>query len=218
MAYDKDYFESGNISNYKGYSNDPYYEKRASMFKEIFDIHRALDIGCAKGFQVLGFHKNGVEAYGVDISEYALSQAPREIGNKLKVVDLNSESLPFQSNFFDFVYCSEIIEHITALDNLLSEIRRVLQREKGNLYITTPEPNSPGAINDKTHVNVHDFPFWEALLKKHGFQSKRIQIPPVIYQPPYKAVIPKSLRIRVAENSVKKAKMSYDNNIFILAK
>ena len=38
-----------------------------------------LDAGCAMGFLVEGLRKRGVDAYGIDISEYAISQAHESI-------------------------------------------------------------------------------------------------------------------------------------------
>ena len=44
---------------------------------------KVLDVGCAKGYLVYDFHQAGIDAYGVDISKYALSKCPKKISNKV---------------------------------------------------------------------------------------------------------------------------------------
>src|SRR5215470_14517740 len=40
---------------------------------------KVLDAGCAKGFLVEALWERGVEAYGIDISEYAISEVRKDI-------------------------------------------------------------------------------------------------------------------------------------------
>jgi SAM-dependent methyltransferase len=48
-----------------------------------------------------------------------------------------SRPFPFESNTFDLIYCSSLIEHVANPDNLLSESWRVL-KPGGNLYLSFP--------------------------------------------------------------------------------
>jgi SAM-dependent methyltransferase len=55
--------------------------------------------------------------------------------------DLSQEVLPFNDDEFDFVYCSEVLEHLRKPETLLKEVKRIL-KPKGYFLITTPnEPN-----------------------------------------------------------------------------
>lgn len=106
--------------------------------EELGCIDKALDVGCGKG--EVGYtlikRKISKHVYGVDVDEEALKVA-RKRGISTCRVDLSSEKLPFSDEFFDVVLCLDVIEHVVDVDNVMSEIRRVL-KPNGILIISTP--------------------------------------------------------------------------------
>jgi 2-polyprenyl-3-methyl-5-hydroxy-6-metoxy-1,4-benzoquinol methylase len=56
-----------------------FFDHIAQRIIEQSEPKTALDAGCAWGFLVEAFRKRGVEAYGVDISEYAIQNVHPEI-------------------------------------------------------------------------------------------------------------------------------------------
>jgi len=61
---------------------------------------------------------------------------------KNKKFDLNSQDqLPYKENYFDFVLCSEVIEHIENPWKLLRDITKILKKN-GFIIITTPNVQS----------------------------------------------------------------------------
>jgi len=101
-------------------------------------ISVALDIGRGSG-EFLGFLKARMKVekvVGVDISEKAVREV-RTHGLEAYVVDVSRESLPFENDYFDLVFCSEVIEHVFDPDFLLEEIWRVL-KSRGHTLVTTP--------------------------------------------------------------------------------
>jgi len=101
---------------------------------------KILDVGCGDGHLLEKFAGTH-DCYGVDISETLLTIAIKR-GIKTHHIDLEKEKLPFLSNFFDIVVCSEVIEHIINTDNLLTELNRVL-KNKGYMILTFPNINQP---------------------------------------------------------------------------
>lgn len=99
---------------------------------------RFLDIGCYDGTVscLFGSVLKAREIYGIDISGKALEVA-RERGIKAYELDVDGEFLPFEDNFFDAIFCGEVIEHLFDPDHLLDEIYRVLKPE-GSCIVTTP--------------------------------------------------------------------------------
>jgi len=134
---------------------------------------RVLEIGCAKGFLVLELRERGIEAYGVDISEYALSQAPEEVQPFLSVLDVSEDPLPFEDARFDLVICLESIEHLAQPEHLISEISRVLKPE-GNVFVATPSPGTEVARGDVTHINVRSFEAWKRCFRARGICLTRL--------------------------------------------
>lgn len=96
---------------------------------------RALDLGCGPGTNLDMLYPNYRQVVGLDLSAVALGQAT-QLGI-LPVLANASERLPFTDRVFDFVLCSEVIEHLPAPRRLLSEIQRVLV-PGGRLLLTTP--------------------------------------------------------------------------------
>jgi SAM-dependent methyltransferase len=79
--------------------------------------------------------------------------------------------LPFPSQAFDLVLCTEVLEHVPDPDATLREIRRVLV-DRGALILTTP-------LTWGVHA-VHDYHRWTEsglvrLLARHGFHVDRVR-------------------------------------------
>ncbi len=75
----------------------------------------AIDIGCGMGNIVRGFLKNGVDAYGIDISKYAIENCSKEICNKVSWGDIRKiDTLPKIK--FDLVTCYNVLEHVSDPD------------------------------------------------------------------------------------------------------
>ncbi|MBC7253190.1 MAG: class I SAM-dependent methyltransferase [Actinobacteria bacterium] len=100
----------------------------AEVARDLFRPTRVLDMGCAKGFQVLALRRAGMEAWGIDISDYAVSEAPAEVEPYLKVEEYRKVHFPDQ--YFDLVLAMEVLEHIPPTDirKVVEELHRLTSR------------------------------------------------------------------------------------------
>jgi SAM-dependent methyltransferase len=160
-GFDKVFFDSGKAvpGTFDYYSFEDYcltFKPLCEIVKRRFNPRRVLDIGCAKGSFVFGFRKLGVEAYGVDISSYAISCAPAVLQPFLHVIDLDNDSLPFRDDFFDFVTFFGSIEYLHNHKHVISELERVMS-DGGTLLLTTINKAPKG---DQYRINVHNKTFW----------------------------------------------------------
>lgn len=120
---------------------------------------RVLDAGCACGLLVEALWDRGVEAYGVDISSYAIAQARRDIRPYCTVASL---AAPLDGRF-DLVVCIEVLEHLepadaeAALANLCAAADTIL-------FSSTPVD-----LSEPTHVNVRPVLDWLLRFAAHGF-------------------------------------------------
>lgn len=119
-------------------------KKRATLAESLIDpikrSGRVLDIGCGS-FPHFLVSTSFSEKYGVDgsINESLFKGSPI----KLKKINVEIQSLPFQKNFFDVIVMLAVFEHIHPefINKVLKETHRVL-KENGQLIITTPSPQS----------------------------------------------------------------------------
>jgi len=117
--------------------SNPRAKKVTKIFSE-YKFNKILDIGCSDcSFSVILKNVSNADAvYGIDIYEDAVKWG-LDKGVKVFQVDIDKENFPFEDNFFDAVYCGEVIEHLFDPDHLLDEIHRV-SKDGALCVITTP--------------------------------------------------------------------------------
>jgi SAM-dependent methyltransferase len=120
---------------------------------------RVLDAGCAMGFLVEALRNLGVEAWGVDVSSFALDAAHESVKPYVREASLTE---PFAERY-DLVTCFEVLEHLPAPDaeaalaNLCRAADQVLFS------------SSPFDYSEPTHVNVRPPEDWSELFARHSF-------------------------------------------------
>jgi SAM-dependent methyltransferase len=141
-------------------------ERWLKFFREVADnivrdFHpvSVLDAGCAMGFLVEALRERGVDASGIDVSEYAISQVHESIADHCSVASLTE---PIEGRY-DLITCIEVLEHIPpaetdrALTNLCAATDRLLIS------------STPGDFGEPTHLNVQPPEAWSAMLAERGF-------------------------------------------------
>jgi GT2 family glycosyltransferase/SAM-dependent methyltransferase len=148
---------------------EPYEHNEAWMgvFNNIADhiineLHprSVLDAGCAMGFLVEALRKRGVEAWGVDVSEYAIQNVLPDFQPYCKV-GLITELFPYPH--YDLITCIEVIEHLTA-EEAVSAIKNICKHSDDILL-----SSSPFDFKEPTHINVQSPEYWVALFNRFGF-------------------------------------------------
>lgn len=117
-----------------------------------------LDAGCAMGFLVEALRARGVQAWGVDISEYAISQVHQSVRDFCRV---GSIADPFDRRY-DLIVCIEVLEHMPAAEGT---------RAVANLCAHTDDvlfSSSPNDFTEATHINVQPPEYWVEHFARHG--------------------------------------------------
>ncbi len=123
---------------------------------ERFAIRSALDVGCGEGHAVAYFQRLGVNAHGI---EGLLSNVQRSV-TPISLHDLLAG--PFIMPV-DFVWCSEVAEHITPdkVDYLIQTLAN------GKLVAMTHALPGQGGHN---HVNCQPSEYWIEKLNNAGYE------------------------------------------------
>ena len=174
--YHKGYWEDGDGSNYHSYGFDPGWPVVASVVRQFYNPGAiAYEIACAKGYLVKTLLHFGINAYGIDISDYAISKADSDIAERVQVA--NAVALPWEDKTADIVLSMEFFEHVPEdeVDIVLSEKMRVLKSGgiimmKINIIVPESNPYRSSHENDCdiTHYTIKDRGWWESKFSDAG--------------------------------------------------
>ena len=164
--YDREYFENHYDPPYKRTE-----ERWLNFFNHIADElvrslkpRTALDVGCAIGFLVEALRRRGVQAYGIDLSEYAIHQVPEDLKGFCTV---KSVLEPLPDSFpltYDVITCIEVLEHMSHDEGQVA-VRNIANKTPCILFSSTPH-DDPG---EPTHVNVRPVIYWLESFAQVGF-------------------------------------------------
>lgn len=182
LNYGYDYFET--LDGGDGYQDSPMWEDIAHTVKETFGVDRrgrpwkdqsgqinVVDVGCAKGFLVRHLRRRGFDAWGLDISEYAIGAAPDDVKTYLRQFDLTKPDLShFGAQEFRLALCIETMEHIPE-PQVQVALRHIytLLKNHGRALFTICTDKQPGWDSDPTHVTIKPRSWWIEQLTAAGF-------------------------------------------------
>lgn len=153
--YDEEYFDGG--KGYHTYSYNGTFERMAEDIVRLFKPKSALEIGCAKGYLVRDLRRLGVSAYGLDVSEYALSCAPEEVADYLFHHDITK---PTEMTFpkVDLIYSIDTFEHLP--EDSLPIVRSFMLKFGDQFYVKVGTLNTPDWEHDESHITMHSLAWW----------------------------------------------------------
>jgi 2-polyprenyl-3-methyl-5-hydroxy-6-metoxy-1,4-benzoquinol methylase len=131
----------------------------AGRLVEDFNPKTTLDAGCAIGLLVEGLRDRGVDADGVDFSEFAIGHSREDIRPFLTVGSITDPL----SRRYDLITCFEVVEHMPPRD---------ADRAIANLCSSTDQvilTSTPMHYRDPTHTNIHPQEYWTERFARQGF-------------------------------------------------
>ncbi len=162
--YSEAYYLDGCGINYN--DRDYWTKQFGEIARRIVELYRPknfLDIGCAYGYLVEALRDLGVEAYGVDVSEYAISRVREDIRPYCYVCNA-AEGLPEGlPDRFDCVSAIEIVEHLYEED-AQPFIHTLCSRSDQVIFSSTPDD-----FKEPSHFNVQQQEYWAKRFAQEGF-------------------------------------------------
>jgi len=163
--YDKEYFEKHFNPPYRRNETQwlDFFNHIAEQLVRSLKPRTVLDVGCAIGFLVEAFWRRGVRAYGIDVSEYAITQVPEDLKGFCSV---RSVIEPLPENFpqsYDLLTCIEVLEHMPPDEGKMA-IKNMASKTRCILFSSTPHD-----LVEPTHVNVRPVIYWLQSFAEVGF-------------------------------------------------
>lgn len=131
--YGQAYFDGPRDVGYGGYRYDGRWKPVAKDIIAHYGLKpgdKVLDVGCAKGFLIKDLLAEGIDAYGIDVSEYAILNCEPEVVGRLHLG--SAEKLLFPDRSFDVVLAINSLHNLKrpALIEALKEMKRLARRGK----------------------------------------------------------------------------------------
>lgn len=148
---------------------------------------QVLDLGCSHGLLAQPLHEKDVRVTGVDVLG---PQSPTEAMEEFFERDLEQPLELPTGRVFDYVVCSDVIEHLRSRTELLRSVRRYL-KPGGRLLISTPNvalwfyrlsllvgrfEYGPRGVLDETHVHLYTRATFVRAVEKAGFRILRERV------------------------------------------
>ena len=170
--FSRTYFENGiqgKVSLYENYRWMPEITfPMACQLREMYPDSKILDFGCAKGFLVYALRLMGIEAFGFDVSKYAIKNCISEIRQYLYCPN-NFRDLPK----IDVIFAKDTFEHISY--NRISDVLNFLSQLCRKAFFIVPfGDNGKYRIfayeKDVTHIIAEDEIWWNEQFINAGFK------------------------------------------------
>src|SRR5690348_9446822 len=143
--YGEKYFDGPREVGYGGYRYDGRWIPVARDIVARFGLKpgdRVLDIGCAKGFVVKDLMQvcPGLEAFGIDVSHYALMHCEPEVIGRLHLG--TAETLPFPDNSFAAVLSINTLHNLDRA-SCIRALREIERLAPGRAFVQVDSYRTP---------------------------------------------------------------------------
>jgi SAM-dependent methyltransferase len=135
------------------------YRKYIHMFNpRLTRGSKVIDIGCGPFGGICSKIESVKEKVGLDTLKNEFGTLYKPISD-IKMVQGNSESIPYPDNYFDAVFCTNVLDHTINPEKSLKEMHRIL-KPGGKLYLHVH-------IREKEQLNIgHPYLIGRNLLLK----------------------------------------------------
>jgi SAM-dependent methyltransferase len=137
LQFGREYFDGTRDQGYGGYRYDGRWQPVAEDIVAHFGLKagdRVLDVGCAKGFLVKDLMRAcpGLEAFGLDVSDYAVRNCEADVVGRLHVG--NATSLPFPDASFQAVISVNTVHNLDR-SGCVTALREIQRVAAGRAYV-----------------------------------------------------------------------------------
>ena len=159
-VYNQDYYKSHCGDCYeRGHGWEEIFARQAERIVNELSPKTVLDVGCAVGYLVEGLRDRGVDARGIDVSEYAISQVRDDIKSYCTIQSATTKI----EGKYDLITCIEVMEHL-APEDFTDAIKNMCEAADTIIFSSTPFD-----YNEESHYSVNPPSFWAEKFAYNGF-------------------------------------------------
>lgn len=180
--YDEDYFLRGKETGKSLYENYRWLPELTIPMAGAIVRHlgivlsdTVLDFGCARGYTVRALRSLGFDAWGHDISKWAVENADESVREFVTT----AEPIP---NSFDWVIAKDVLEHVVELTYTVDWLHHVARK---GIFVVVPLAHGKrydilSYEEDVTHVYRHPLSWWVGQFFRPGWSVEgRYRVPGV---------------------------------------
>jgi SAM-dependent methyltransferase len=179
--YDEGYWERGVGSNYVDYGDDPGWFPSAVLLAGLLgdtrESPRVFEVGAAKGWFLLHARGIGLDAWGMDISDWAVRHAELYVRPYLRVGNAAVDPIRLTGESpYDAVVSWEFLEHV-PVDELAAVLANMEDAvAPGGLLLHRIGIGGMGDVHeheaDVTHQPAQPREWWEELGRARGWEPR----------------------------------------------
>jgi ubiquinone/menaquinone biosynthesis C-methylase UbiE len=162
------YFDGPRDYGYGGYQYDGRWMPVARDVIRHFDLHagdRVLDVGAAKGFLVKELLELGIDAYGVDISEYAVMNCHPDVVGRMHLA--SADRLLFPDGSFSAVLAIDVVHNLPR-ERAIVALREVQRLSGGRGFVRVDSYRTP--------QEKQIFEGWVLTAEYHGYPEEWLKL------------------------------------------
>jgi len=116
-----------------------------------FSFDSLIDVGGAEGYKgAMAKHLFNADVKSCDLSQEACNRADEIYGIDTQAIDV--QDLPFETDSFDIVLCSEVLEHVQEFETAVEQLVRVCRKA---VIITLPRESKKHVEKHSTQPHAH---------------------------------------------------------------
>ncbi len=177
--FDADYFLRGKETGKSLYSDYRWLPDltipMAQAIVEHCGVHqgsRVLDFGCARGYLVRALRGLGYDAFGYDISRWALENADEEV--KKYLYHKTENRPPWEHQKFDWIIAKDVLEHVEYVEIIVGQL---MMGATGGIFVVVPLSKFDGGKyvvddyeKDITHIQRYKLSTWAKMFIRPGWK------------------------------------------------
>lgn len=166
---------------------------KKKVWTDLKEPFRILDVGCGTGADVINFKKmfgRDAEVIGIDVVKLQIELAREKIKQNAVWADArwyDGENIPFTDNYFDAIYTSDVLGHVSNVPQWLRELHRVLRPGGALAMFSESKLGRHAFLRDymfkrglnvdphaEFHISLYSKNKLKEMLDRAGFQIKKM--------------------------------------------